>query len=113
MVRWSNPTYLLQGTQRFVLSNGMQLGVESLCQPTQGNFLEMPFEKDVFDGAYAIEATCHADKVDTFWQGFQPTWVALPYVPYISCSKSHIHASFHQLCCQAHPEPSDVSAHLQ
>lgn len=29
----------------------------------QGNFLAMPFEDSSFDGAYAIEATCHAPKV--------------------------------------------------
>lgn len=41
----------------------VQLGLSELCHPTQGNFLTMPFEKEVFDAAYAIEATCHADKV--------------------------------------------------
>ena len=29
----------------------------------EGNFLHMPFEEGSFDGAYAIEATCHAPKV--------------------------------------------------
>ena len=41
----------------------LQLGLQNLCQPTQGNFLNMPFENEVFDAAYAIEATCHANKV--------------------------------------------------
>jgi hypothetical protein len=40
-----------------------QLGLEALCQPVQGNFLDMPFAKETFDAAYAIEATCHANKV--------------------------------------------------
>ena len=40
----------------------MQLGLTGLCKPVQGNFLEMPFADDTFDGAYAIEATCHANK---------------------------------------------------
>ena len=31
----------------------------------QGNFLDMPFERETFDAAYAIEATCHANKVGT------------------------------------------------
>ena len=31
--------------------------------PTQGDFLHMPFGDGTFDGAYAIEATCHAAKV--------------------------------------------------
>ena len=42
---------------------GVQLGLTELCHPTQGNFLSMPFKKEAFDAAYAIEATCHADKV--------------------------------------------------
>lgn len=41
----------------------LQLGVSSLCQAVEGNFLKMPFAEASFDGAYAIEATCHADKV--------------------------------------------------
>ena len=40
----------------------MQMGVTDICKPVQGNFLKMPFEKETFDGAYAIEATCHANK---------------------------------------------------
>ena len=39
------------------------MGMQDLCTPVQGNFLKMPFEKEMFDGAYAIEATCHANKV--------------------------------------------------
>ena len=42
----------------------MQLGLQDLCRPTQGDFLHMPFGDSSFDGAYAIEATCHAAKVD-------------------------------------------------
>ncbi|CAL5219207.1 g998 [Coccomyxa viridis] len=41
-----------------------KLGVQDLCNPVQGNFLKMPFEKETFDGAYAIEATCHANKLE-------------------------------------------------
>ena len=40
-----------------------QLGLAGLCEPVEGNFLRMPFEEGSFDGAYAIEATCHAPKV--------------------------------------------------
>ena len=43
----------------------LQLGMQDLCNPVQGNFLKMPFEKESFDGAYAIEATCHANKVQS------------------------------------------------
>ena len=41
----------------------MQLGLTELCKPVQGNFMETPFPDGTFDAAYAIEATCHADKV--------------------------------------------------
>jgi sterol 24-C-methyltransferase len=34
--------------------------VAGKCRSLQGDFMAMPFEDDVFDGAYAIEATCHA-----------------------------------------------------
>ena len=44
-----------------------QLGVESICEAIEGNFLSMPFPDATFDAAYAIEATCHADKV-RLWQ---------------------------------------------
>ncbi|KAL2895252.1 24-methylenesterol C-methyltransferase 2 [Bienertia sinuspersici] len=38
-------------------------GLDSLCEVVCGNFLEMPFDANTFDGAYAIEATCHAPKL--------------------------------------------------
>ncbi|KAG5246539.1 sterol-C-methyltransferase family protein [Salix suchowensis] len=39
-------------------------GLDSLCEVVQGNFLEMPFPENSFDGAYSIEATCHAPKLE-------------------------------------------------
>ena len=37
------------------------------CRSVQGDFMEMPFKDDTFDGAYAIEATCHApDRVGVY-----------------------------------------------
>ncbi len=39
-----------------------QLGLTTLCKPVQGNFLAMPFADESFNAAYAIEATCHANK---------------------------------------------------
>eukprot|EP00877_Chromochloris_zofingiensis_P006169 jgi/Chrzof1/1805/Cz10g21220.t1 len=39
-------------------------GMEPLCDVVRGNFLEMPFEEASFDAAYAIEATCHAAKLE-------------------------------------------------
>ena len=46
----------------------LQLGVEDLCQAIEGNFLNMPFQDETFDAAYAIEATCHADKASLWLQ---------------------------------------------
>ncbi len=38
----------------------------------RGDFLNMPFEPNTFDGAYAIEATCHAPKLeDVYGQIFK------------------------------------------
>ncbi|KAI8004552.1 24-methylenesterol C-methyltransferase 2 [Camellia lanceoleosa] len=39
-------------------------GLDDLCDVVCGNFLEMPFDNDSFDGAYSIEATCHAPKLE-------------------------------------------------
>lgn len=37
------------------------------CESIQGDFMKLPFEKDHFDGVYAIEATCHApDRVKCY-----------------------------------------------
>eukprot|EP00252_Welwitschia_mirabilis_P001081 TRINITY_DN11042_c0_g1_i1.p1 TRINITY_DN11042_c0_g1~~TRINITY_DN11042_c0_g1_i1.p1 ORF type:complete len:369 (+),score=45.96 TRINITY_DN11042_c0_g1_i1:263-1369(+) len=41
-----------------------QAGLDNLCEVVCGNFLKMPFENDSFDGAYSIEATCHAPQLD-------------------------------------------------
>ena len=40
----------------------LQLGLAQLCEPLEGNFLDIPFKQNSYDGAYAIEATCHASK---------------------------------------------------
>ncbi|KAF6176270.1 hypothetical protein GIB67_023561 [Kingdonia uniflora] len=39
-------------------------GLDYLCNVVCGNFLEMPFADDSFDGAYSIEATCHAPNLE-------------------------------------------------
>ncbi|KAL4650295.1 hypothetical protein ACB092_01G076900 [Castanea dentata] len=39
-------------------------GLDSLCEVVCGNFLKMPFPDNSFDGAYSIEATCHAPKLE-------------------------------------------------
>ncbi|CAN7130424.1 unnamed protein product [Brassica rapa subsp. narinosa] len=39
-------------------------GLDHLCDVVCGNFLQMPFDDNSFDGAYSIEATCHAPKLE-------------------------------------------------
>ncbi|KAK4804272.1 hypothetical protein SAY86_004089 [Trapa natans] len=39
-------------------------GLEKQCEVVCGNFLHMPFEESSFDGAYSIEATCHAPNLE-------------------------------------------------
>ena len=39
-------------------------GLENQCKAVRGNFLDMPFPDASFDGAYAIEATCHAPTLE-------------------------------------------------
>lgn len=45
-----------------------RLGVAAQCTPVRGNFLAMPFEDASFDGAYAMEATCHADRLENVYR---------------------------------------------
>ncbi|KAG2484242.1 hypothetical protein HYH03_016976 [Edaphochlamys debaryana] len=39
-------------------------GLAPLTDVVRGDFLNMPFKDNTFDGAYAIEATCHAPKLE-------------------------------------------------
>lgn len=41
-----------------------RLGVAPLADVVRGNFCELPFPPNTFDAAYAIEATCHAAKLE-------------------------------------------------
>lgn len=42
-------------------------GLSSLCEVVEADFTRMPLPDDVFDAAFAFEATCHApSKVDVF-----------------------------------------------
>jgi hypothetical protein len=43
----------------------LQQNVAPLSSVVRGDFTNMPFDSNSFDGAYAIEATCHAPKVST------------------------------------------------
>ena len=53
----------------------VQQGVSSLCKAVEGNFLKMPFNSSSFDAAYAIEATCHADKVGLLLADHTCAWL--------------------------------------
>jgi len=47
-------------------------GLEPQCSVVQGNFLELPFPEGTFDGAYCIEAACHAPKlVELYAQAYK------------------------------------------
>ncbi|KAG8368051.1 hypothetical protein BUALT_Bualt15G0005200 [Buddleja alternifolia] len=39
-------------------------GLDKQCDVVCGNFLEMSFDDNTFDGAYSIEVTCHAPKLE-------------------------------------------------
>jgi 24-methylenesterol C-methyltransferase len=45
-------------------AHNAKLGLAPLTAVVRGNFLEMPFEAATFDAAYAIEATCHAARLE-------------------------------------------------
>ena len=49
--------------QRATYHNEKQ-GLVEQCRAVRGNFLDMPFEAATFDGAYAMEATCHAPTLE-------------------------------------------------
>lgn len=58
-------------------------GLDHLTKVVLGNFLEMPFENDSFDGAYSIEATCHAPKLqDVYGEVFRVLKPGSLYVSY-------------------------------
>ncbi|GBF92707.1 24-methylenesterol C-methyltransferase [Raphidocelis subcapitata] len=44
-----------------------RLGLAPLTKVVRGNFNEMPFGPATFDAAYAIEATCHADRLESVY----------------------------------------------
>lgn len=45
-------------------THNKKAGLDNQCDVFCGNFLEMPFENESFDGAYSIDATCHAPKLE-------------------------------------------------
>jgi 24-methylenesterol C-methyltransferase len=74
-------------------------GLGDRCTPVRGNFLDMPFENACFDAAYAIEATCHAPKLEQVYAEVYRTlkpggifvayeWVSTP--KYDPSNKAHV-----------------------
>ena len=58
-------------------------GLDALCEVVCGNFLEMPFPDSSFDGAYSIEATCHAPRLeDVYAEIFRVLKPGALYVSY-------------------------------
>jgi len=80
-----------------------QKGIDKKCRLRQGDFQKIPemFEKEEFDVAYAIEATCHSpDRVKTFtgvngtlkkggiFVGYE--WIVLPERGFDKNNKDHL-----------------------
>ncbi|MFS8031467.1 putative methyltransferase [Helianthus anomalus] len=64
-------------------AHNKKAGLDHLCDVVCGNFLEMPFEDECFDGAYSIEATCHAPKLeDVYSEIFRVLMPGALYVSY-------------------------------
>ncbi|KAM0055035.1 putative methyltransferase [Helianthus debilis subsp. tardiflorus] len=64
-------------------AHNKKAGLSHLCDVVCGNFLNMPFEDETFDGAYSIEATCHAPKLeDVYSEIFRVLKPGAMYVSY-------------------------------
>ncbi|KAJ3008418.1 Delta(24)-sterol C-methyltransferase [Thoreauomyces humboldtii] len=44
-----------------------ELGLSTLCKAVKGDFQKMPFPSNTLDAAYAIEATCHAARLENVY----------------------------------------------
>ncbi|CAG8607771.1 2671_t:CDS:2 [Ambispora leptoticha] len=60
IVGLNNNAYQVQRATHY----SKKAGLESKTKFIKGNFMEMPFEDNSFDAVYAIEATCHAPKLE-------------------------------------------------
>ena len=73
----------------------VQQGLAAQCKAVRGNFLDMPFEAATFDGAYAMEATCHA-----------PTLEQVRRCPSAPASGEQLNKSRRRAALAASPPPS-------
>ncbi|KAG9304961.1 hypothetical protein G9A89_003130 [Geosiphon pyriformis] len=56
----NNNDYQIQRAKEY----SKKIGLESKTDFVKGNFMDIPFENNSFDAVYAIEATCHAPKLE-------------------------------------------------
>jgi len=64
----NNNEYQCKRTQRL----NEKAGLQHLSDVVKGDFMNLPFPDNHFDGVYAIEATCHSsDRVQTFQNVFR------------------------------------------
>jgi 24-methylenesterol C-methyltransferase len=64
-------------------SHNKKARLDHLCEVVCGNFMTMPFEDNSFDGAYSIEATCHAPVLqDVYAEVFRVLKPGSLYVTY-------------------------------
>nr|XP_018680355.1 PREDICTED: 24-methylenesterol C-methyltransferase 2-like [Musa acuminata subsp. malaccensis] len=64
-------------------THNRKAGLDDRCEVICGNFLEMPFADASFDGAYSIEATCHAPRLeDVYREVFRVLKPGALYVSY-------------------------------
>ncbi|XP_042434714.1 24-methylenesterol C-methyltransferase 2-like [Zingiber officinale] len=43
-------------------------GLDGRCEVVRGNYLEMPFPESSFDGAYCVQAACHARRLEDVYR---------------------------------------------
>jgi 24-methylenesterol C-methyltransferase len=76
-------------------------GLDSLTKVVRGDFLNLPFPDNSFDGAYAIEATCHAPKLELVYaEAFRilkPGCMFLSY-EWVTTPKFDANNTVHQKC---------------
>ena len=60
--------------------------IANKCRSVQGDFMQMPFEDETYDAAYAIEATCHApDRVGVYSEVFRTLKPGATFAVYEWC----------------------------
>ncbi|VAI24856.1 unnamed protein product [Triticum turgidum subsp. durum] len=64
-------------------AHNRKAGLDAQCEVVCGNFMAMPFDDASFDGAYSIEATCHAPRLqDVYGEVYRVLMPGRLYVSY-------------------------------